>query len=391
VNLLFLYTSPFDPIKGGVQRVSSVLGEYFKNAGHNIYYLSLKKSSNDIQHQYYLPDENKFNTFENIQFFQNILVKNKIEYVINQGAFGPECSDFSYLCLPVGAKLISVIHNSPLASIKNFSGSKNYRFKKYGLAFILPLTELTAVKKVILLLYKKKYKSHYTRLINRSHTVLLLSDSFKNELQFFYSKKLPNTVQSIPNPISFEASDFSIEDKEKVALFVGRVDFAQKRVDLLLKIWLKISNKNPDWKLKIIGEGPDLAVSKKFCQNHKLSSVLFEGFQNPIPYYIEASILCMTSSFEGFGLVLVEALNFGCVPIAFRSFSSITDIISDKKNGILVEPFKIDDYANELSKLMSSPERIKVMAAYAMADSQRFSLTSVAKQWVFLFDQLEKR
>ena len=58
--------------------------------------------------------------------------------------------------------------------------------------------------------------------------------------------------------------------------------------------------------------------------------------KNPEPYYNEASIFMMTSSFEGWGLTLTEAQQYGCVPLAFRSFASLTDIITDKVNGFAI-------------------------------------------------------
>lgn len=390
MNILFLYTSAIDPNNGGVQRVTSVLGNYFKDNGYKVFYLSLKKASFTIENQFYLPVESKFTVDENKKYFQNLLEKEKIDIVINQGALGPECSAFSYTCVAKGVKLISVIHNSPLASIINFSSSKYNRFKKYRLTFLLQVFELIIFKKIILWLYKQKYKAHYTKLIENSHVVLLLSDSFKKELLFFYDNKLPKTVKSISNPVSFKSSQTIIEKKEKIALYVGRVDYTQKRVDLLLQIWLKITNKNPEWKLKIVGEGPELIKAKSFCKKHKLDSVFFEGFKNPIPYYEEASILCMTSSFEGFPMVLVEAINFGVVPVAFQSFNSITDIITDKKNGILVNPFSVDEYVNKLSNLMKSSENLKSMASNAINDSRKFALTTVGEKWFQLFDMLKR-
>lgn len=63
----------------------------------------------------------------------------------------------------------------------------------------------------------------------------------------------------------------------------------------------------PDWHLDIVGDGPDAAALKELAERLRLSNVSFEGFRNPAPYYRRASIFCMTSTFEGFGLVLPEA------------------------------------------------------------------------------------
>lgn len=391
MNILFLYSSSFEPTKGGVQRVSTVLAEYFIKKGLNVFYLSLKKPSVYLENHYYLPSQSSFKSGDNIFYFNNFIEKYDIGIVINQGAIDPDCSDFSYLCRSKEVKLISVVHNSPLASILNLRASKYNTLKKYKLAFLLLLMELNGVKNIILWLYKMKYKSHYTKLIEKSDSVLLLSDLFKSELQFFYFKDLPETVQSIPNPVSFKSENISAEKKENIALFVGRVDFTQKRVDLLLKIWSKITLEYPDWKLKIIGNGPDLPLAKEYCKKNRLNSVYFEGFQDPIPYYKEASLLCMTSSFEGFPMVIVEALCFGVIPIAFHSFESIYDVIKHNRNGCLIKPFNEDEYVQTLSRIMKDEKMRKALSVNCIESSRKFSLELIGDRWLELFDALLKR
>ena len=75
-----------------------------------------------------------------------------------------------------------------------------------------------------------------------------------------------------------------------------------------------------------------------------------------------ATILCMTSASESFGLVLVEAMSYGVIPFAFNSFPAVTDIIQNGINGFLVEPFDIEQYAERLLTfcLVSDKEKSKI-------------------------------
>lgn len=107
-----------------------------------------------------------------------------------------------------------------------------------------------------------------------------------------------------------------------------------------MRIWEKVEKACPGWHLDIVGDGPDAELLKDSAQKLGLSRIVFHGFQNPGPYYSRASIFCMTSTFEGFGLVLVEAMQHGCVPIAFDSYPAVRDIISHGENGILIPPFR---------------------------------------------------
>lgn len=68
----------------------------------------------------------------------------------------------------------------------------------------------------------------------------------------------------------------------------------------------------------------------------KLNNVLFEGFQSPLEYYKRASLLILTSEYEGFPLVLAEAMSFGVIPVVYGSYSAVYDIISDGVDGVIL-------------------------------------------------------
>lgn len=154
-------------------------------------------------------------------------------------------------------------------------------------------------------MYRFTYKKHFKRLQECSDLVVLLSESFKQDLSFFIGELSPK-VFSMPNPIPTKIykSEPTIP-KKKILLFVGRMDMQQKRLDFLLQIWSMIHKEHNDWKLVIVGGGKDLNYLKTYASTLHLENVIFEGIQNPIPYYQKASIFCMTPSYEGFGIVLV--------------------------------------------------------------------------------------
>lgn len=101
-------------------------------------------------------------------------------------------------------------------------------------------------------------------------------------------------------------------------------------------------------------------------------------------YYKESSIFCLTSNHEGWGLVLTEAMQFGCVPIAFDSFESIHEIIEDGKNGFLVKPFDMDKYADKVLRLADNFKVDYVMNV--MNSMERLMPENVVKLWIRLFN-----
>ena len=165
------------------------------------------------------------------------------------------------------------------------------------------------------------------------------------------------------------------QEKEQRVLFVGRLDNSVKGVDRLLRIWARAGKSLPDWHLDIVGDGPDAAALKELAERLRLSNVSFEGFRNPAPYYRRASIFCMTSTFEGFGLVLPEAMQHGCVPMAFNSYAAVRDLVIPGETGILAPPFDEEEYARQLLRLMQDDP---LRSAMAQAGPQHAALFSPA-------------
>lgn len=159
-------------------------------------------------------------------------------------------------------------------------------------------------------------------------------------------------------------------------------------MDLLLKIWGKLCHKHTDWRMVVVGDGDELKNFKQQIVLDGLINISFEGKQEPKKYYQEASIYAMTSASEGFGIVLIEAIQFGVIPFAFNSFCSVRDIIDDGVNGILIKPFNTDEYAHKLSILMTDPLRLNEMANKSKEKAKNFSIENIGAKWIQLFETL---
>lgn len=387
MNILFVYSDVIDPLKGGVERVTCVLRDFFKTNNINVYFLSLASKADSatiLEGQYFLPKPDDLYNKDNIDFFLFLLKSKSIDKVINQGGLSPRTSRFSYYCkCNCKVTLISVIHSSLLASIKNYSNSYYEKYKKYHLTFFLSLTNYSIVKHAILLLYKWKYQKHYNNLLKNSNYVILLSQNYKEELAFFVSDYDSSKVIAIPNPCSFN-TPLDLSKKQKIILYVGRIDTYQKRVDILLKVWHKLYLLFPEWQLKILGGGEELDKIKEMSRKLELDRVSFDGFKDPTEEYQTASIFCMVSAFEGFPMVLPEAMQNGIVPVIFDSYLSAKDLIVDGKNGFLVKPFDIDDYCLKMQVLINNYELRHKMAKEAFLKSQEFSIQNIGSMWLTL-------
>ena len=157
----------------------------------------------------------------------------------------------------------------------------------------------------------------------------------------------------------------------------------------MIDVWKKIYRKFPDWNLLMIGDGDDKERIIEYSKKRNVDNICFIGNTTLDDYYRKAEILCLTSTFEGFGLVLTEALQNGVIPIAFDSYNAVRDIIDDGMTGMLVKPFSIKGYADKLSILMSDAHLRNTMRGKIRNNKlSSFSEDKVYSSWITLFDNL---
>lgn len=221
--------------------------------------------------------------------------------------------------------------------------------------------------------------------------MVLLSEGFVT--RFFPAKLFPKKVMAIPNFLSDELIHQEVDflEKKKEVLFVGRLDNKVKRIDLLLRVWSKIEETLSDWSLNICGEGVDESMLKQMAADMGLKHVCFRGYVNPKEFYKTASVFCMTSAIEGMPMVIEEAAAYGCAPMAFNPFESVSDLIMDGENGRLIRAFDVNAYAGALKELLEDePLRVR-LATNAKKDVNRFNPERIIDKWESLFEEVERK
>lgn len=182
--------------------------------------------------------------------------------------------------------------------------------------------------------------------------------------------------------------------KEKIILFCGRLDPWAKRVDRLLRIWKNVQNRLPEWQLMIVGDGPKSKELEKQAIEDKLVRISFEGSTRDVAsYYAKASIVCLTSESEGWGLSMTEGQANGCIPIAFGCSAGVRKILSpDGINGIIVAPFDENEYADRLIALATlEEEKMMEMRRNVVKKISDYSPDIISQKWKNLFDILHTR
>jgi len=197
-----------------------------------------------------------------------------------------------------------------------------------------------------------------------------------------------SNVEVIPDPLAFDIAEVS-PMKAKRVIAVGRYVY-QKGFDLLLQAWAKIEKHFPDWELAIYGMGDrspyenlarQLGVDMNRCH-------LNGSTQNIRKEYLESSLFVFSSRFEGFGMVLIEAMACGLPVVSFDCPCGPKDIVSHDEDGLLVPSGDIDKLANAMSQLMDSYELRHQMAKNAICNVRRFQIDEIADRWQLLFEDV---
>ncbi len=176
---------------------------------------------------------------------------------------------------------------------------------------------------------------------------------------------------------------------QKRVLAVGRLEW-QKGFDRLLDIWSQVSARIKGWELIIVGNGSLHGTLQKQIDSLGIGdSVSLQGSVKDMhAYYLNASIMVMTSRYEGLGMVLVEAQAFGLPTVAFACQCGPRDIITDGRDGYLVEDRDEALFAQRLITLMNDEGLRRQMGAAAIEASKRFSEEHIMQQWDTLFRSL---
>ena len=213
---------------------------------------------------------------------------------------------------------------------------------------------------------------------------VVLSKEFCGSFSRFTGIRSASKLVAINNPQTLTPTE---GEKENVILYCGRLDEHQKRVTRVFEIWRMVCGRLPDWRLEIVGDGPDRAQYEKLAA--ELPRTEFTGVKDPAENYAHSKVLLMTSDYEGWPRVLVEAMSSRCVPVVLGSFESVSEIVTDGQDGyVLPIPYNPSSFADRLEALAKDAGRLEAMASAAEMSSRRFSVKATADRWEELFERL---
>lgn len=238
-----------------------------------------------------------------------------------------------------------------------------------------PTIGITRFKKSIFTyLYKMQMKKY-------DHVVVL------TERDKVYRSYL-NKKTVIPNIVASSNEKLATLTNKKV-ISVGRLDKFKNFKDQIV-IWNEISKKHPDWTLHIYGEGSEKSNLQRLIESYHLEEkVLLHGYAQQIDkVYSGAAIFVFTSLAEGFGLVLLEAMQAGVPAVSYKTPCGPEDIITNGVDGFLVEMNDLQTFKNRIFELIENEEKRKKMGKKAHEKSNYFAPDVIMKKWDQLIQSL---
>lgn len=372
----------YNPEGGGVQRITRVLFDEFTKLDVITYLLSPPGSDAKVYSEYeiVLPSQ-VIDSAENIDFVREFIKVKEINIFINQDGFNSPTLNLLYkikgLC-----KILSVHHNCILCLYEKYP--EIFAFNKG--AFLTKIVDFGNLWSIVKFLFRIRQRLLWRRMLKLSDGVVLYFDSFRKELKTLTGIE-SEKIYIIPNPAPFEISDKKNRINKRV-VYVGRIIYNQKRVDRLMELWRRLHNEFHDWSFDLVGNGSYLEEAKRFAEIHNLDRIYFNSMQNPVPFLDQADIFTLTSDFEGYGMVLIEAQARGTVPVAFNCFSAIDEVIKRDVSGVIVNDNDLNSMYVEVKRLMRSKEYLLEMREAGATQVNKFDKRQIALCWHNLFVNL---
>lgn len=367
-----VYCTPSLYIPGGVERVLTTKANYLADViGYDVYIILTDGKEKPLHYElsskiHLINLEVNFEELWGMSFLQK-----GIAYLKKQQIFKKRLSETLYKIKPdITISLLRREINF-LCDIKDGSkklgeihvNRKNYRN--------FEAKDTNIIKE----LFSKYWMRALVKQLKRLDRFVVLTEEDKRNWV-----ELPN-VTVIPNPLqNTEETPISTVENQKV-IAVGRYVY-QKGFDLLVDAWERVVEKHPDWSLYVYGRGE----KNKYRQ---VQNCFFEDVVADInEKYAESSIFVLSSRFEGFGMVIVEAMRCGVPAVSFACPCGPSDIITHEKDGFLVENGNVEQLAERICYLIEHPDERKEMGRNAIENAKNYSLDEIGKRWINLFNEV---
>ena len=381
--LKHIYLTSLHLSHGGVEFVVSQIANYFVELGHPVTILCTYKLGEpvyDIDPRVTIKYLTKY--APNREAFKKALRSKNISQILKEGMYAVKVLLMKKVVL---IREFKKIKSGIVISSRN---EDTVLLSKHGQKDVLKIAHIHHD-----VLQQDVVGKSMTRNYKNIHAVVLLTEELKSEVEGFLAKKYPHikcvAIANAIEPLGFTPFD---QKREKTIITVGRLH-PDKGYQRLLEIFQEVHAKHPEWRLQIIGDG---VLKEQLMKQAELleimSSVDFLGYldnEKSRRMMEKSSIYVMTSVREGFGIVLVEAMDAGLPAVAFDVRVGPRSIITDGKTGYLIEDGKNHEFAKKLIGLMEDNSLREQLGLQAKDEAAKYYRDNVFSKWTTLFREIE--
>jgi glycosyltransferase involved in cell wall biosynthesis len=196
-----------------------------------------------------------------------------------------------------------------------------------------------------------------------------------------------SNADHLPNPLHVTPSKVS-PLTDKVVVHLGRLSF-EKGQDMLLESWSLLTERHPDWTLRIYGAGPYADDLRRQAAELGLATVEFAGSTSDVAAALtNASIFALPSRQEGFPMSILESMAYGLPTVAFDCAPGVRELLTHESDGLVIRPGNTIAFAEALHQLMDQPDLRTKYGQAAQTSVQRFSAEVILDRWERLFAML---
>ncbi len=378
MNIVYIYKSLAQ--KAGTERILIDKMNYLCK-DHQIYIITYEQGEHPIS----FPMEGRITHIDvNVRFFTRYKynkLKRFYTYLLMKRTFKKKlfevCKNINpdiIICTTYAAPLINILHNVAV------------RFQAKLVIEAHTITDeikkINDVSNPVLRLYARIWDRNIQKAISKCDALVTLTP---NDAQSWKKIKVPYII---PNSVTYPHQTIYHRESRTV-ITAGRLEY-QKGYDLLIDTWNIVSQKYPEWKLKIFGNGSmkELLIKKINTYQLQNSISIISPIDNIYDEYQKSAIYVCSSRFEGFGLSIAEAMACGIPCVAFDCPYGPRNIIKQNEDGILVKNMDVIALADKLNYLIEHNDvRIK-MGQNARINIKRYAPENIMKLWINLFNKI---
>lgn len=373
--------------KGGEERVMADKMNYLASHGHEILMVTFEQGEHelvyplhpsiihkDIDTRFFIvTNESLFRKIQLLKVLRQQFIQ-RLTDIINQ-----EKPDI----------LVSTVY--PLKNIRLLSRLK----KTTGVPFLLEshiafkavIRQSDFKKGTIKYYIAKIYDEWNLRAIRHCNALITLTEGDAQNW-----RRYSNKVEIIPNPVTYIPKQTEQIDKDPYRIIaVGRLH-SQKGFDMLIEAFAMIATNIPNWHIDIYGHGIDEELLKTMIRDRQLEGkIVLKGLTDKIfDEYRRSQFFVLSSRYEGFGLVLVEAMSCGIPCVSFRCEYGPEDIISNEVDGLLVSDGNVEELADKMLWMATHEKERHVFGVKAQENVRRYNIEVIMKQWDLLITRIKK-